>query len=207
MKGSPPASLDSANFLNYIFPRWRLNHVKDFLTFILIWVGISFLCYCNPEVFWTFEPTNYVAFSTLATCLCCSLNPSVLFHKGRRSALVTIILASTILGIAASVCYVQRSPGDAEWRTRENIETGRFYTPGMFEYPDSSPAQISRDLRLEEEIKYANDVLFLSELYFWKACLNYAPPFLLGSWLYGMFIFALTQKKILRLQPRLAAKV
>jgi hypothetical protein len=181
--------------------------MKDFVTFFLIWFGISFLCYCNPEIFWTFEPFSYIAFSVVATCLCCSLNPSVLFHKGRQSALVKIISASTILGIAASVCYVQLSPGEADWRTREQIETGRFYTPGMFEYPDSSPTRISRDLKLEEEIKYAKDVLFLSELYFWKACLDCTPSFLLASWLYGMFIFALTQKKIFRSQPRITAKI
>jgi len=190
--------------------------MKIAVGFFLIYLGISFLGYFNREEvsingfissFLVSAPYHCLAFSIMATCLCVSLNPFVVIQKGRRSALVTIISASTILGIAASVCYVQRSPGEAEWRTREQIETGRFYTPGMFEYPDSSPTRISRDLKLEEEIKYAKDVLFLSELYFWKACLDCTPYFLLASWLYGMFIFALTQKKIFRSQPRITAKV
>jgi hypothetical protein len=187
--------------------------MKDLICFVHIYFGITLLCFSkwleisvNGLVFLFGEFGSYhcLAYSIIATCFCCSLNPFVLARKGRQNVLVTMVLASTILGMAASVRYVQSHHG--AWKTRENIETGRFYTPGMFVFPDYGSAEISYDLKSKEEIKYAEDVLYLSKLYFWRACLDFAPPFLLASWLYGMFIFALTQKKFFRSQPRITAK-
>jgi len=187
--------------------------MKDLICFVLIYIGITLLCFSRwleisvnglVFLFWEFAPYHCLAYSILATCFCYSLNPLVLVNKGRQNLLATVLLASTILGMAASVLYAH-SHQDV-WKTRENIETGRFYTPGMFEFSDYAPPEISVDVKSKEEIKYANDVLFLSRLYFWKACLDCSPPFLLASWLYGVFIFALCQKKIFRSQSKIAAK-
>jgi hypothetical protein len=139
----------------------------------------------------------YESFCPSLAVTCIILLSSCILNKNKKkfSQYLMPFLSSFLLGIAICIFTVQNDHS-AVWATEERITTDNFYKVGFFSFSDSVPATPANGLSKLEKT-YALDVLNLSQLYFWQACLNKYPPFLITFLILPIILLIASEQKVI----------